>query len=114
MGKQNRKSKAAAKVKELQEQVFLDGDYLNGHLMHLKQCPETQPDIIGLEGVHIEVKRCQALRLSEWMKQAIRDSEKFQDGEPAVFHRRNREGWLVTMPLESWLRIYDQNCKQTD
>lgn len=73
-----------------------------------------QPDIIGLEGVHIEVKRCQALRLSEWMKQAIRDSEKFQDGEPAVFHRRNREGWLVTMPLESWLRIYDQNCKQTD
>ena len=74
----------------------------------------SQPDIIGLEGVHVEVKRCEALRLSEWMKQAIRDSEKFQDGEPAVFHRRNREGWLVTMPLESWLRIYDQNCKQTD
>lgn len=25
---------------------------------------------------------------------------------PAVFHRRNREGWLVTMPLESWIELY--------
>ena len=25
---------------------------------------------------------------------------------PAVFHRRNRESWLVTMPLEGWMELY--------
>lgn len=47
-----------------------------------------------------------ALRLSEWMEQARRDAEKFGDGLPAVFHRRNREGWRVTMELPDWLELY--------
>lgn len=40
------------------------------------------------------------------MAQAVRDAEKFQDGAPAVFHRRNREGWLVTMQLSDWLALF--------
>lgn len=40
------------------------------------------------------------------MAQAVRDAEKFQDGAPTVFHRRNREGWLVTMQLSDWLDIF--------
>ncbi len=27
-------------------------------------------------------------------------------GLPAVFHRRNREGWRVTMDLPDWLELY--------
>lgn len=54
MGKQNRKSKVAAKVKDLQEQEFLEGDYLNGHLMHLKQYPETQPEVYRKEHSHYD------------------------------------------------------------
>ena len=38
--------------------------------------------------------------------QAIRDSERFRDGAPAVFHRRNRQPWLVTMLLSDWVRLY--------
>ena len=64
------------------------------------------PDLIGLPGVHIEVKRVEKLNVPEAMKQAVRDSVWFRDGAPAVFHRRNREGWLVTMRLEDWVKMY--------
>ncbi len=66
----------------------------------------AEPDIKGLPGVHIECKRAEQLRLHDWMEQSRHDAEKFQDGLPAVFHRRNREGWLVTMPLDAWLTLY--------
>ncbi len=64
------------------------------------------PDIIGLPGVHVEVKRVERLNVPEAMEQSIRDSERMQDGMPALFHRRNRKPWLVTMRLEDWLKLY--------
>lgn len=64
------------------------------------------PDLSGLPGIHCEVKRCEALRLSEWMEQARRDAERFGNGLPAVFYRRSREGWRVTMELPDWLALY--------
>ncbi len=69
----------------------------------------TEPDLRGLPGIHIEVKRAEQLRLEQWMQQATRDAEKFRDGLPAVFHRRNRQPWLVTMKLCDWLTIYRGN-----
>ena len=66
----------------------------------------TVPDISGLPGVHAEVKRVERLNISHAMAQAVRDAERFQDGTPAVFHRRNREAWLVTMRLLDWLELY--------
>lgn len=66
----------------------------------------STPDLVGLPGVHIECKRAEQLRLSEWMKQAQRDSERFQDGVPVIFHRRNREPWLVTMNLDDFMKFY--------
>ena len=66
------------------------------------------PDITGLPGIHIECKRCEQVRLSEWMAQAERDSKRFRDGLPAVFHRRSREGWRVTMNLVDFMRLYDR------
>ena len=71
----------------------------------------TQPDITGLPGVHIEVKRVEKLNVPAAFAQARRDSEKFRDGVPALFHRRNREPWLVTMSLEDWLAGYGQTSK---
>ena len=64
------------------------------------------PDVIGLPDIHIECKRTEKLRLSEAMKQAIQDADKFKDGLPCVFHRKNREQWLVTMPLKDWANLY--------
>lgn len=64
------------------------------------------PDLVGLPGVHIECKRVEKLNVPEAMKQAVGDSEKLGDGVPALFHRRNREEWLVTMRLTDWIEIY--------
>ena len=64
------------------------------------------PDILGLPGIHIECKRVERLNVGEAMEQAIRDSDRMLDGMPALFHRRNRKPWLVTMRLEDWLKLY--------
>ena len=64
------------------------------------------PDLVGLPGIHIEVKRVERLNISKAMNQAERDSERFQDGAPTVIHRKNREPWLVTMRLSDWLKLY--------
>lgn len=66
----------------------------------------TISDLTGLPNVHIECKRAEKLRLSEWMRQSEYDSARFGDGLPAVFFRRNREDWRVVMNLSDWMEIY--------
>ena len=68
-------------------------------------------DVVGLPGIHIECKRVERLNLEDAMTQAIDDTaaEKLPFGEeiyPAVFHRRNRGSWLVTMRLDDWMNLY--------
>ncbi len=70
------------------------------------------PDLSGLPGVHVEVKRHERAQIWEWMDQAQRDAEKFQDGAPAVFFRRSRSPWMVVMELTDWLEIYHQYRKE--
>lgn len=74
----------------------------------------TVPDVVGLPDIHIEVKRVERLNVSEAMKQAVRDSEFFLDGMPTLFHRRNREPWLVTMRLSDWMKIYARGGRDGD
>lgn len=68
----------------------------------------TVPDIRGLPEIHIECKRNERLNISNAMQQSITDAERFNDGAPCVFHRRNRENWLVTMRLDDWLKFYER------
>ena len=61
-------------------------------------------DVVGLPGIHVECKRAERLNVDLAMAQAERDAK---EGElPAVFHRKNRREWLVTMRLEDWISIY--------
>lgn len=64
-------------------------------------------DVIGLPGFHVECKRCETTKIHEWMAQAKRDAK--PELILAVFHRRSREKWLVTMSAEDFLRIYGTN-----
>ena len=66
----------------------------------------TVPDVSGLPDIHIECKRQERLDLLGAIQQAQRDSERFRDGLPAVFHRRNRSPWIVSMPLDCWMQLY--------
>lgn len=72
------------------------------------------PDLSGLPGIHIECKRAETLRLSEWMAQAERDAQRFGDGAPAIFFRRSRSPWCVVMKLEDWITIYTDFCRKKE
>lgn len=61
-------------------------------------------DVIGLPGIHIECKRVERLNLYDAMSQSKHDA---REGEiPTVMHRKNNCGWLVTMSLEDWVKMY--------
>lgn len=61
-------------------------------------------DVIGVPGLHIEVKRVENLNIEKAMQQAEGDAK---EGEtPAVFHRKNREAWKVTMRLEDFVKLW--------
>ena len=61
-------------------------------------------DVVGLPGIHIEVKRVEKLNIDNAMEQSVRDA---RYGEmPIVIHRRDRKQWLVTMTLAEWMELY--------
>lgn len=67
-----------------------------------------QPDLYGLDGVHLEIKRSECARIWDWMAQSKEDSQRFKDGVPTVIFRRNRSDWLICMELTDWLSLYQQ------
>ena len=61
-------------------------------------------DIVGLPGIHAEVKRTERLSLYDAIAQAGADAGK--DKLPIVASRKNRCDWLITMRAEDWFKIY--------
>ena len=70
---------------------------------------DGQADVLGLPHIHIECKRVEKLNLCDAMEQAKRDAK--HGDLPAVFHRKSRCNWLVTMELDDFMKIY-KGCEQ--
>ena len=64
------------------------------------------PDITGLPGVHIECKRRECPDVLAALQQAATDAERFGDGVPVVFWRKNRGKWVALLSLESFMELY--------
>lgn len=62
-------------------------------------------DVIGLPGIHIEVKRTERLNIYEAMAQAIHDSAG-SGNKPIVQFRKNDSPWLTIMLTEDWADLY--------
>ena len=62
------------------------------------------PDVVGLDGIHVEAKRVERLNLYDALEQAKGDSS--PDEYPVVFHRKNGKEWVVVQPLEDWMQFY--------
>lgn len=73
----------------------------------------AQPDLFGLNDVHLEIKRCETAKIWEWMAQSKADAARFKDGVPTVIFRRSRSNWLICMELSDWLALYERamSCK---
>ena len=69
-------------------------------------------DVIGVPGVHPEVKRCERFSAYVAYEQAMRDAEGTKD-IPVVFHRRNGQRWLAILSLEDWAKIYQKYISGT-
>ena len=61
------------------------------------------PDVVGVPGLHIEVKRTERLNLYDALAQAKRDAG---DDLPVVIHRRNDSEWVVIMSFTDWMQLY--------
>ena len=70
----------------------------------------SSADVLGIPGIHAEVKRCEQLSLYKAYEQAVRDSSGTED-IPTVFHRRNGKPWLVIMTVEDWAMLYQKYIK---
>ena len=64
------------------------------------------PDVLGMTGFHIEVKRVERLDLHAAMEQSIRDSA--ADEIPVVMHRRNKDYWKITMRLDDFMEVLNE------
>lgn len=63
--------------------------------------PDSADIEVEMAGVHWEVKFVEREAVRAWMKQAVAES----GGQiPVVVHKKSREGWLLTLPLE---RVYE-------
>lgn len=68
-------------------------------------------DVVGIPGLHMEVKRTEKLSIYDAIDQARRDSTAAGRGEtPIVAHRKNYCDWLVILRAEDFFEIY----KETD
>ena len=99
----NSKQKGAAGEREL-------ANLLKGYGYDTKRSvqyngKDGQADVIGLPHIHCEVKRVEKLNLYNAIEQAKRDAK---NGDlPAVFHRKNRCNWMVSMELQDFMKIYE-------
>ena len=61
------------------------------------------PDVVGVPGLHIEVKRTERLNLYDALAQAKRDA-----GEdlPVVIHRKNDSPWVAIMDFDDFMKLY--------
>ena len=101
----NSKRKGAAGERELTKKLNEYGFETRRSVQYNGKADDGKADLVNLPGIHIECKRVERLNVSEAMEQAVRDAK----GEmPTVFHRKNREGWLVTMRLDDWMELYKE------
>ena len=62
-------------------------------------------DVIGVEGLHLEVKRCEQVRLDDWIRQAERDAEG-TGNIPVIVFRKSGEPWRVVVPAIDFFKMY--------
>ena len=107
MGKINSKAKGARGERSFRDLCRSHG--WTGVRRTQQYCGNTgdAADVVGLPGIHVEVKNVERLNLSDAMNQSIHDAE--MEGKrniPIVAHKKNREPWMITMLADDWFTLY--------
>lgn len=102
MGKASRDK---GKRGEREVAAFLRTQGYDAHRGVQYQGGPDSPDVVGLPGVHIEVKRTERLDLYGALAQSKGDAG---EDMPIVIHRKNDCEWVVIQPLKDWIELYRQ------
>lgn len=62
---------------------------------NLQQTQEGGYDLIGLDFLALEIKRCESLQIEAWWKQTLRQARCGQT--PVLLYRQNRKPWQAVM-----------------
>lgn len=63
-------------------------------------------DVIGVPGLHIEVKRTEKFRMYEALDQARNDAR--EDELPVVFTRKNNCDWVACLRLDDFMELFKE------
>ena len=102
----NSKRKGSAAEREV-AQLLREAGYKDARRGLQYQSGQIEADVVGVPGIHIEVKirakQFSAENLYEAMAQSVRDSKEHE--KSVVIHRTARHPWLVSMSLDEWLEL---------
>lgn len=101
----NSKKKGAAGEREFANYCKAKGFDVRRTAQYNGKELDSKADVIGIPGIHIEVKRVEHLNIHQAVEQAKRDS-KCSNEIPIVAHRKNGTKWLITMTADDWFKLY--------
>ena len=105
MGKRERDK--GARGERLWRDMCRENGYLAERGGQFHQRGSEVPDVLGLPGIHQEVKFVERLNLRAAMEQSERDARDEGRGNlPIVAHKTSRKEWLVTMRAADWFRLF--------
>ena len=68
------------------------------------------PDLVGLDDMHMEVKRTERAAVYQWMEQVERDKRPGEIG--VVLHRQSRRDWICILSLDDFCRLIENRYKK--
>ena len=102
----NSKEKGKRGEREVAE-LFQSAGYDARRTAQVRGKTDGMPDVEGVPGLWVEVKRNERLNVSDAIAQAVRDTSEAGSPElPTAIHRKNGEEWLVTMRFSDWIKLY--------
>lgn len=76
--------------------------YTNARRGQQFQGSPDSPDVIGIPGVHMEVKRVESFHLWDSLEQSVGDAG---SDIPVVAHRRNNSPWIAVLHLDDFIKL---------
>ena len=96
----NSRAKGAVGERELADELVSRGLMARRTVQYCGHTGDASDVVVDGIGLHLEVKRCERVRLAEWVDQAIRDSHQ----RPwCIFTRQSRRPWLVIQTIDQWI-----------
>lgn len=103
MGAGERRKGKAGEREAAQLLTTLLGTHVKRGLSQTRGGGAESPDLIGIPGIHLEVKRQKMPNIRSAMRQATSDAA--DDQMAVAMTRADRDGWLVTMHVADWCAL---------